>query len=245
MRRRIFIAVIFLLAGAVVNVAVAWGCTTLTSFSSNNYRFDFRDVVPRKGDVAGFSHVLIMDESRGLAFGHDVVVRTSSRSFFVVPDEASYAASGSWTADVLAYSTRQQPVGTIAIRAGLPLRCLGARVIVRQPKDRPPLINIAPDIMQLSTTGQREYVHAWLLPKRLGFFQRRGVEFLPIRPIWPGFAVNTLLYATVLWLLICGPFLLRRFIRVKCGRCVKCGYLVGESAVCTECGKALPMSVGA
>ena len=61
------------------------------------------------------------------------------------------------------------------------------------------------------------------------------------RPIWPGFAINTVLYATVLWLLIPGPFVLRRFIRVKRGHCVKCGYPMGEADVCSECGKALPV----
>ena len=52
--------------------------------------------------------------------------------------------------------------------------------------------------------------------------------------------MNTFFYAVILWLLICGPFVLRRFIRMKRGRCVKCGYPLGESPVCSECGKTLP-----
>ena len=63
---------------------------------------------------------------------------------------------------------------------------------------------------------------------------------LPLRPIWPGFGVNTLFYAAVLWLLIPGSFVLRRFIRVSRGLCPACAYPMGESAVCSECGKALP-----
>ncbi len=62
---------------------------------------------------------------------------------------------------------------------------------------------------------------------------------LPLLPIWPGFAVNTLFYATVLWLLIPGPFALRRLIRVRRGLCPACAYSRGESDVCSECGKAL------
>ncbi len=62
---------------------------------------------------------------------------------------------------------------------------------------------------------------------------------LPLRPIWPGFAINTLFYATLLWLLIPGPFALRRFIRRKRGQCPACGYPAGESAICSECGKEL------
>ncbi len=63
---------------------------------------------------------------------------------------------------------------------------------------------------------------------------------VPVRPFWPGFAVNTLLYATFLWLLIPGPFVLRRFVRVRRGLCPACAYPRGESDVCSECGKAIP-----
>jgi len=62
---------------------------------------------------------------------------------------------------------------------------------------------------------------------------------LPYGPLWPGFAVNTLFYAGVLWVLFCGPFALRRMIRRRRGRCAQCAYPVGSSAVCTECGAAL------
>ncbi len=71
---------------------------------------------------------------------------------------------------------------------------------------------------------------------RIGAQQRP----IPVGVIWPGFAVNTLFYAVVLGLLICGPFALRRFIRRKRGRCPACGYPAGESAVRSECGKQLP-----
>ncbi len=62
---------------------------------------------------------------------------------------------------------------------------------------------------------------------------------MPYRPIWPGFAVNTIFYAAALWLLIPGPFAVRRFLRLRRGLCPKCAYPMGESAVCTECGGAL------
>ncbi len=65
----------------------------------------------------------------------------------------------------------------------------------------------------------------------------------PLAPLWPGFAINTLFYAAILWLLIPGPFALRRFLRVRRGLCPKCAYPMGESAVCTECGGALVKKV--
>ena len=63
-------------------------------------------------------------------------------------------------------------------------------------------------------------------------------RLLPLRPLWPGFAVNTLFYTAVLWLPLCGPFVLRRQIRRRRGRCIRCGYdLRGDlDAGCPECG---------
>ena len=68
----------------------------------------------------------------------------------------------------------------------------------------------------------------------------KGAYRLPLGIIWPGFAFNVLFYATLLWLLICGPFVLRRLLRVRRGRCPKCAYPIGESSVCTECGHRVP-----
>ena len=66
---------------------------------------------------------------------------------------------------------------------------------------------------------------------------------LPLRLLWPGFALNTAFYAANLWLLVRGPFALRRFLRVRRGLCPKCAYPMGESAVCTECGRPLPSRI--
>jgi hypothetical protein len=65
---------------------------------------------------------------------------------------------------------------------------------------------------------------------------------LPYALVWPGFAINTLFYAGVLWVLLCGPFALRRMIRRRRGLCAQCAYPIGQSPVCTECGA--PHAVG-
>ncbi|MEE9128668.1 MAG: hypothetical protein V3T84_01525 [Phycisphaerales bacterium] len=65
---------------------------------------------------------------------------------------------------------------------------------------------------------------------------------LPLRPIWLGFTINTVFYAAVLWLVMFGPFTARRMIRRKRGCCIKCGYDLrgtsggGGGGVCSECG---------
>ncbi len=69
-------------------------------------------------------------------------------------------------------------------------------------------------------------------------------EGMPSIPIWPGFAINTIFYAAVLWLLIAVPFALRRRLRVQRGLCEKCAYPIGSSPVCTECGGTLPLPSG-
>jgi len=55
--------------------------------------------------------------------------------------------------------------------------------------------------------------------------------------LWRGFAINTLFYAAILWLLFMAPFALRRWRRIRRGLCPACAYRIGDSAVCTECGK--------
>ena len=62
---------------------------------------------------------------------------------------------------------------------------------------------------------------------------------LPLQPIWPGFAINTVFYAALFWLLFAAPFALRRRRRIRRGLCPKCAYPVGDSPVCTECGAAV------
>ena len=70
-------------------------------------------------------------------------------------------------------------------------------------------------------------------------FDELPPHYWSLRPIWPGFAINTLFYAAILLLLIPGPFVLRRFVRVRRGLCPACAYPMGESSVCSECGKPL------
>ncbi len=64
-----------------------------------------------------------------------------------------------------------------------------------------------------------------------------GGQALPRRVLPVRFAINTLFYAGVLWLLFAAPFALRRRRRIKRGLCPACGYQIGTSEVCTECGK--------
>ena len=70
------------------------------------------------------------------------------------------------------------------------------------------------------------------------------VRCLPTRPLWPGFAINTIFYAAVLWLLFMIPGSVkrhRRRIHRGRGRCIHCGYDLrgqpADSKACPECGQ--------
>jgi len=62
---------------------------------------------------------------------------------------------------------------------------------------------------------------------------------LPLIPTFPGFAINTLYYAVILWLLLALAFLLRRHQRKRRNLCPHCAYPQGTSTICTECGHAV------
>ena len=179
MKRRLLIVAVFLLAGAVVNVAVAWGIAGISTEYDTVVVFD-----PLTTDLVFTS------------FGSELAMRESG------PDLTMEEACG-WPLLVLHWyqMTSDGPRG--AIELGEPRR---------------------------------------YSPRNGGsfFLAYPGNRTLPLIPLWPGFAVNTLFYGTVLWLLIPGPFVLRRHIRMKRGQCVKCGYPLGESPVCSECGRPLP-----
>jgi hypothetical protein len=66
--------------------------------------------------------------------------------------------------------------------------------------------------------------------------------YLPVNPLWPGFALDTALYAAAWWPLLFTPLSLyrtaRRRFRVSRGMCGACGYNLAGSpgGACPECG---------
>ena len=68
-------------------------------------------------------------------------------------------------------------------------------------------------------------------------FQPLPLTVLPLTLIWPGFLVDSVFYAAALWAAIRGPIEVRRIVRRRRKLCPWCGYPIGASPVCTECGE--------
>ncbi len=188
MRRRLRTIAIFLLAWAVVNVAVAWGCALWSP-----WRFGEQTSLERATSV------------------WEEYAPPNAPSF----DGPQTDAIGIGYKNSSAYASA--PGGIFRAgetRAGLPLKSVRGGFGVIHPGGI--------------------VLYRWAV--RVPFSHR----LIPYRPIMLGSVVNTLLYSAVLWLLIPVPFVLRRFLRVRRGLCPKCAYPMGESAVCTECGRELP-----
>lgn len=77
-----------------------------------------------------------------------------------------------------------------------------------------------------------------LLPSSIGAFTTLAFRALPLRPIWPGLAFNTLFYALLWWLAFASLRMVKHNRRYRRGLCPLCRYdlLADYSNGCSECG---------
>ena len=212
-KRRLGKLVVFLLLGAIINVAVAWGIVLWTPQQPRARgmtvvlnQFDWPRQAPPDWPAPQRQD---SDETWGLS--HKV-----TRALVQwLDDPRSHGNIASW--------------GMSIFQAGWPCRCFEA--------DRAWVHDWGVD-------PQADWRSAVKLPEALHFLGIKEARYrpLPLRPIWPGFAINTIFYAALLWLLTLGPFTARRMIRRKRGHCLKCGYDLrgADHEACPECGVLLP-----
>jgi|GEM_PF-2151339 len=63
---------------------------------------------------------------------------------------------------------------------------------------------------------------------------------LPLRPIWPAFVINSLLYAGLTWSAASMLRVAHRRSRLRRNLCPICAYPIAASPTCPECGHSLP-----
>ncbi len=225
MKRWICKLVLFLLLGAVVNVAVAWGCAAWVDNGPSGMSSKIATTrtpqgyiwLVRNGSARGAERVLsgrVLDNIEFSLPGEgnwppDLIPSWSTISHEIDP-------AGPKTADFQVQDARGWPM--------LSMRCTFLR-----------------DWASVGLRSRSEVVGGLELPPRTwtgGDSYYSNARALPYIPIPLGFVVDTLFYALFLWLLTLGPFTARRLIRRKRGHCIKCGYdLRGDfSAGCPECG---------
>ena len=235
MKRRLLIGAIVLFAAAVVNVAVAWLLaavvpvpmyprTLARAWIGSDGRLWTTAEVSLLGiadvwwDAAdnSFPGLPLDEQMAALSEMHDRLARKRDdfRALLAPPGFGSLVSGTSPEPDSIGSDTAY----------GLPLPCLWYTVR---------------SSYQANTIFNDRLEGAFLIA---GAPSARGRDFraLPLRPLWPGFALNMLAFAALIWLSIRGAPLARRLLRVHRGLCPSCAYRIGDSAVCTECGKALP-----
>src|SRR5262245_22651601 len=218
-KRRVLKLSLFLLAGAIINVAVAWGVALWT------------DPTKRPGDIASS---MLSDTD----FGE--IARVDATGYVLINFSRSHHSAGSGKA--------LPNVARVDIKSELPAWS-GLR--------RPHAEYVRASIDHDGVSEHRQVLASgwpclglwrsmfWTVLQALqNVIFYRGLQggfstslspwqglierVAPMRPIWPGFALNTLIYATALWLAVAGPALVRRQLRRMRGRCPACGYPVGS-----------------
>jgi hypothetical protein len=221
MRRILATIIVFLLLGAAISVAVAWGCA-LWSPAAADVHF-FGDDHPATDWVArhvpagwrvsnGNDRLIVLQTTlRGIGLqGLVLGLRRENSSDMVWPPERTldvrrcgwpaFAFEGDLTTDTIAQVPNQE---LDAVWNG----CVPAP--------------------------------AFLHPRANPAGSSRAPRALPLRPISLGLALNTLFYTAACWTLLRGPSTLRRQRRQRHGLCLKCGYPVRGLVNCPECGGAV------
>jgi hypothetical protein len=214
---RVAAFLLLIVAGAIANVAVAWGCAAWSPLT----------VVLEKVPTAdeGWLNSLSRDDwswrtSCGIGYQEFRRVELLRRR-----DEVQSGADMQQTVALFSASQTDAPW---LVRSGWP--CFA----------------VISD-MNLIDSSDRRYPTGWKVAGWLPGVDQYSHRRLSVVPIWPGFAINTLFYAVILWMLFAAPFALRRRRRVKRGLCPKCAYdlrgRAAESDACPECGAPVPRQV--
>jgi len=241
MKRRIFKFVLFLLLGAIINITVAWGCAIVLPHSS---REEVAIAKPTSSDEAADWHKMVQLRAIGCVVheyqydlrGATKVQANGPNIKYTLPrvcgNDTSEPIVRLFTAKIVPWSR----LGLVTdagrslfieseLAAGWPEPALWGCIAG---VDRGSGVMVHMSSIGIGASLKTDYGLS------------RPTHCLPLRVLWPGFAINTIFYAAILWLLFAAPFQFRRYRRIKRGLCPSCAYPIGSSEVCTECGAAIP-----
>ncbi len=222
MKSRVAKVCLLLLLGAIVNVAVAWWC--VRRFEQHLQAND-RSVYTFGPDQA----VTIDAQEHSVLLSLDWKAPQSGEFFTYVTERADCIGHG---CKVGFYTERWQSAKT---GPHPPIRFAGVPVFAQHVEGGWPCRSFdayrffnSRQGTYFSTTVHRVVRGIELAPKNSTFAV--GV-LLPAHPLWPGFAVNTIFYAVILWLLCAAPGRVRRWRRIAQGCVRRVGIGLG-GAIC-------------
>ena len=219
MKRRLTKLVVFLLLGAIVNVAVAW----VIGVAPADYSRPVGFAEPASDQPSRLANQMAMLAG----------TTTSKRYEFFNRFHATYGVQGVPDLDAVIPYWAAQYLSEEDLN-----RSRDAAYLVTARATGWPALSMSGG-MRLNLSGITIEQSDWAIllppPKPSRVDQSRIV---PLRPIWPGFAINTFFYAAIVWVLWSSPLAARRVSRRKRGRCIRCGYDLShaEHGACPECG---------
>lgn len=106
--------------------------------------------------------------------------------------------------------------------SGWPMKCLWCDLPITSP--------LLPNHVSMPVAGGIDTGSTW------PFGMARIAKALPVTPIWPAFIVNTLIYAGFLYVMLALKSKIQRMMRMRRNLCPACGYPLHTLVSCPECG---------
>jgi hypothetical protein len=210
MRGRYNLLAFCVVAGAAINLAVAWSCAIWSKPPWETFQH-----LPDQKSQDIWDRFAPHDWAQPLShFDHAVTCES-----FGVTHDMIYASDGFH--------------GLVRIQTGWPLKTVEACGLGEGQGD-----DIGPAGPAQSNINR---IGAFVLPAGVDRWSIRSGVWLPYLPIGYGALINTIFYAAIVWLLVRSPIEARRRFRQWRGLCARCGYPIGGSPVCTECGAAIKL----
>lgn len=209
MRRMMISGFVFLLLGALASVGFAWAWAAWS------------------GDKAFDPQLAAQVRRQGWA--GETLVSDGVSEMWV---QSAFADAGADIVEIVFESDGSKPRKTTFIhRFGWPLRCMKAQ-------ERLPNVVKPADAREIFIGAIRMNSEVNLIMElpsggRLVIGRSR---VLPLHPLWRGLLGDAALFGGALGILAAIPFAARRASRRWRGRCGRCGYPIGASPVCSECG---------
>ena len=232
LRRAILRVLLFALIGAAATVLVAWGFALRGSVGNTTVQKISMSGWPRERAVEAPKRMRSSVPKGWLTLPEDV-----EGSLLVEHWRRTGPGLSTDSLDIYlmeARSTKMAPDrNCFMVQAGWPSRSLDCFALWDWDVVDSQLRPIVRWRFAIESRNQRETANlqARLLPARTKTTRR-----LPLRPLWPGFAVNTAFYGGLVFLLWSAPGFMRRRSRRRRGRCLRCGYELAGVAACPECG---------